>query len=57
MIKYLLKLMPLSALINLVIQLLQYIVSKTKTSKDDQILNALIDMYRIIEPVIPSQKK
>lgn len=57
MIKYLLKLMPLKSLINLVIQLLQYIVAKTKTTKDDQVLNALIDMYRIIEPVIPSQKK
>lgn len=51
----LLKLLPLKVLINLVFDLLKYIVAKTKNTTDDEIVQALYDMYCIIEPVIPQK--
>ena len=53
--KNLLKLLPMKVLINLVFDLLKYIVGKTKNTTDDEIVQALYDMYCIIQPVIPQK--
>lgn len=57
MLKALLKTLPLKVLIGLVFDLLKYIASKTKNTTDDQIVQALWDMYVILEPIVPERAK
>lgn len=52
-----LKLMPVKVLIKLVLDILKYIASKTKNTKDDQILQAMIDIYDMVQPYVPQKRK
>ena len=53
----LLRLLPLKSLIKLILDLLAYVVQKTKNKKDDQILQYLKDVYNLIQPLIPESAK
>ena len=53
----LLKLLPLKQLVRLILDLLAYVVQKTKTKKDDQIVKYLKDIYNLIQPIIPEKTK
>lgn len=51
------KILPVKVLIKLVLDILKYLATKTKNTKDDQIVQAMIDIYDMVQPYVPQKRK
>lgn len=53
----LIKILPVRVLIRLVLDILKYLSTKTKNTKDDEIVQAMIDIYDMVQPYVPQKRK
>lgn len=53
----LLKILPLKTLVKLLLDIAKIIASKTKTTKDDEVIQTLYEVFELLEPIIPQNKK
>jgi len=42
------KILPVRVLIRLVLDILKYLATKTKNTKDDEIVQAMVDIYNMV---------
>lgn len=52
-----LKLLGTKQLVKLLLDIAKIVAQKTKTTKDDEVINTLYEVFEIIEPLIPQKKK